>query len=406
MTSGLRRRPRIAYLTSSDPLDRRSWSGIHHFMSKALEKHCGEVCHLGPMDPRVRRLLRAFAVNVKRITGRAYNPLHSLLLAKSYARIVERRLAAEMYDLLFAPAGSTEIALLRTNLPIVYFSDTTFALLHNYYPAFSHLLPVSVWEGNMVERLAIATARAAVFATEWAAESARRDYGTPTDKIRVVPFGANLEDVPTRDDALRKRQSAGCRLLFLGADWARKGGDIAFETLLELERRGVMAELVVCGCHPPAALEHPRLTVIPFLHKSDPDHRARLTGLLSWADFLLLPTRAECSGIVFCEASAFGTPVITTDTGGVSCVVKNGQNGILLSAAARGSEYAERILELRNDEGRYPELVRGSRAAFEERLNWDAWGEQLASVIAEVCAQPAHSSSYRGSRTPHAPTLD
>lgn len=33
---------------------------------------------------------------------------------------------------------------------------------------------------------------------------------------------------------------------------------------------------------------------------------------------LLLPTRAECAGIVFNEASAYGVPILLTDTGGVS----------------------------------------------------------------------------------------
>jgi glycosyltransferase involved in cell wall biosynthesis len=349
------------------------------------------------MSPRIKRALTMFSRKVHRLTGRAYNPLHSLLLAKSYAKIVERRIAAEDYDILFAPAGSTEIALVRTGVPIVYLSDATFALIHNYYPSFSNLLRVSVWEGHLIERLAVRKARAVVFATEWAAESARNDYRAQADKVHVVPFGANLDTVPDRNDALSRKTSSACRLLFVGTDWMRKGGDIAFETLVELEKRGVMAELVACGCRPPSRITHPRLTVIPFLNKSDPDQQARLVRLLSWADLFLLPTRAECSGIVFCEANAFGIPVVTTDTGGVSCVVKHGRNGILLPPAARGPEYAEKILELTSGERQYRALVDGSRTAFEQRLNWDVWGQRLASVIAQAEGRSTHFLAHHAS---------
>ena len=387
-------RPRIGYVTATDSLDRRSWSGIHYFMSRALQRNCGEVCHLGPLNPPTRRLLAMFARKVQRLTGRVYNPLHTFLLARSYARLVERRVTAARCDVVFAPAGSTEIALVGLSVPIVYLSDATFALMHNYYPSFSNLLSVSAWEGNRIERRAIRNSSIAIFATEWAAESARRDYGADPAKTHVIPFGANLEEVPNREDALGRRRSSGCRMLFVGADWKRKGGDIAFDTLIALEKRGVMAELVVCGCRPPEGLEHPRVTVIPFLDKSEPAQRVRLTRLLSSADFFVLPTRAECSGIVFCEANAFGLPVIATDTGGTSCVVEDGRSGALLPLSAGAEDYADRILALSRDESQYRTLVEGGRSAFDARLNWDAWGERVAAVIAPCLGREARSSAH------------
>ncbi|WP_137463714.1 glycosyltransferase, partial [Escherichia coli] len=45
---------------------------------------------------------------------------------------------------------------------------------------------------------------------------------------------------------------------------------------------------------------------------------------------LLLPTIADCYGMVFCEAAAFGLPVVATDTGGVSSIVINERTGILI----------------------------------------------------------------------------
>src|SRR5205085_12222674 len=140
-----------------------------------------------------------------------------------------------------------------------------------------------------------------------------------------------------------RKKSEQCRLLFLAVGWARKGGDIAFETLLKLEELGIQAELIVCGCTPPKGTAHKRMRVIPFLDKNDERQRKELEQLLMAADFLLVPTRSDAYGLAYCEASAFGLPVITTRTGGVPEVVRDGENGFLLPYEARGAAYAEVI---------------------------------------------------------------
>ena len=91
--------------------------------------------------------------------------------------------------------------------------------------------------------------------------------------------------------------------------------------------------------------------------------------------------------MVFCEASAYGLPSITTDTGGVCGAVKNGENGFMLPFNARGQEYAEVIAKVYSDDQLYSELVQSSRAAFENRLNWDAWGISVKRLLNECIFQ-------------------
>jgi glycosyltransferase involved in cell wall biosynthesis len=123
------------------------------------------------------------------------------------------------------------------------------------------------------------------------------------------------------------------------------------------------------------------MKVIPFLDKNNLNDRAKLINLLLNANFLLLPTRSEAYGIVFCEANAFGLPVIATDTGGVSEIVKNGYNGFLLSRNAEASDYARTIMQIWNDESKYFELVQNSRKSYDQRLNWDAWGKKVKKAL-------------------------
>jgi glycosyltransferase involved in cell wall biosynthesis len=375
---------KIAYLTmSEDPLDRRAWSGLIYYIAQSLQRHCGEVAFLSPvcpcwMEDHIAWLIRGAS---RILLKRKYNP--SFFLAKSYAKAATRWLEGKSFDVIVAPESALETAFLETEIPVVLVGDATFGSLINYYPRYSHLMKRSVYELHAVQELALKKASAIIYSSAWAAGSAIKDYATNPAKVHVVPFGANLEHPPSREIALERKKSGHCRLLFLGVEWQRKGGDIAFETLLQLGEMGIEAELIVCGCIPPKSFVHERMKVIPFLNKNDERQRKELETLLMLSDFLLLPTRNECYGLVFCEANAFGLPVISTNTGGVSEIVRDGENGFLLPISAGGAEYAEVIARAYSDSERYADMVRRSRAAFENRLNWDVWGIAVKKILAE-----------------------
>ncbi|MDQ6659833.1 MAG: glycosyltransferase family 4 protein [Chloroflexota bacterium] len=317
----------------------------------------------------------------------------SFLLAKKYGKVAAKRLAGRSFDVIVTVAGSPEIAFLKTDIPMVLIEDATFAILQNYYPQYTDLLKLSIHQTNTTEALAIQKANLAIYSSEWAARSAVEMYHADAHKVHVVPYGANFENPPSKETVQARKKSGQCRLLFLAVSWERKGGAIAFETLLKLEEMGISAELIVCGCVPPKEFTHQRMKVIPFLDKNDEKQREELNKLFLRSDFLLLPTRGDCTPIVFCEASAFGLPVITTNTGGVSGVITDGENGFMLPFEARGLEYAKVIAEMYQNEQRYAELVKSSRAAFDDKLNWDAWGTTMKRLIDEMLEQ-RHSSAH------------
>lgn len=365
--------------------DRWAVSGTPHYMARALERHCGEVVPLGPARPFVARFGRVLNQLSQRLLGRGHDWMHDLRTARAYGRIFGEKLGRGDFDLVVAPFGSSEIAFLETDLPVVYVSDTTFELAVDYLPAFTDLLPGSVRAGTDVERRAIERADVLVYATDWAARSAVEDYGAVSERIRILPFGANLDEVPDAATVLRRRSSPGCRLLFVGRDWETKGGAIAVETLEALLERGDDATLTICGCRPPEPMPTDRVRVFPHLDKNDEAESATLRRLFLDSDFLLLPTRAEAFGIVFAEGNAFGLPAITTRTGGVPSVVEDGRNGYCLPPEAGGTEYAQLIARLCDGPEEYESLSRASRDHYERKLNWDTWGERMSEIIGAAC---------------------
>lgn len=386
---------KIAYLKAYDTRDKRTSSGTAYYIARALEKYCGEVVHLSPIpfnDSKEKLIGKAINKICVRLLGKEFEYHESFLLSRLFAKYAESWLAEQSFDVVVTFAGDPELAFLKTSIPIILINDITEKLLIDYYfPFRKKIVKRSVYEMNVIQGRVLKKVCAAIYSSHWAAHSALEDYGADPAKIYVVPFGANLDEVPSREMVLARKKSGQCRLLFLGVNWTRKGGDIAFETLLKLEERGIQAELVICGCTPPQEVVHERVKVIPFLDKNDKQQHKELEHLLMTADFMLMPTRVDCTPMSFCEASAFGLPVITTDTGGVPEVVKEGENGYLLPLEARGDAYAEVIASVYHDDERYAELVKSSRAAFEERLNWDAWGHAVKRILDDV---PAQKSSH------------
>jgi glycosyltransferase involved in cell wall biosynthesis len=300
----------------------------------------------------------------------------------NFASLIKKQLLQTPCDVIFAPVAKEEITYIETTIPIVSLSDVTFSLLETTYKL--NLDKQQREVESEQELLAISKAKKLVYPSEWAAKSAIFDYKAEPSKIEIIPFGANLDKPPLANEVLSPKQTSSCRLLFVGRDWLRKGGDIAFQTLVSLCNKGVEAELVIVGSTPPPEIKHEKLRVIPYLNKNIPQQRKQLDELFLKSNFFLFPTRADCSPIVICEANAFGLPVLTTDVGGIPTIVKNGKNGYMLPLSASGEDYANLIVEIFSNRTNYENLVRSSREEYDQRLNWNKWAESLHQVIRQM----------------------
>ena len=384
---------RIGILHRFDVTGVRSLSGYPYFMARAIEKHVGEVVYIGHNHRWSIRAIEATANYISRISyatlRRRISPDHNRLLSKQLARSFGPRVRESRCDVIFAPNASAEIAYLSTTLPIVYLSDLLFANIVDYYPGCSSLFNFAHAEAERVESSALKRASAMIYPSEWVAKTAVQCYGANPSKVYCIPYGANFDaaDIPPPEVASRHTLDNGINLLWVGVDWERKGGPIAYECLTELLSRDVEARLVVCGCSPPRDFRHPKIEIIPFLDKHDPVQRRKLSKLFLDANFFLFPTTAEAFGIVLSEASAHGLPSLVRDTGGVGGAIVNSQNGYLLPRGAGGPQYADKILEIVQDRSTYDELVVTSRKAYDQRLNWDAWGRAMKPIFEQVARE-------------------
>lgn len=372
---------KMIVLSLNNPLDATTWSGIPYFMIKALSRYYSiETIYLKNKlaEKFIKVLLKLFSLFIKGV----YDSSHSRMLSVYYGRYFSNQLKKlnAKDAIIVAPAGSSILAYLRTDIPIVYISDATFNRMIDYYPNFSGLSEISIKEGNEIERNAIRKSKISAFASEWAAQSAINDYQGKSDKVFVIPFGANIKE-PIYNITQKSDISKKCYLLFLGVNWHRKGGDVVYQTFKDLKNKGYNVHLTICGCVPPFKINDTGVEVIPFLNKNNNADYQRFVELMKRTHWLILPTKAECYGIVFCEASAYSVPSVTFNTGGVSSAVYDGVNGKLLDVSSTHKEYAEIIEYYICNKEEYIKLSESSYKIYKEKLNWDIWVNELISKI-------------------------
>ena len=376
----------IAYIYHLNAALPGTQSGRPFSILKELRNHAN-VLPIFPLQGTrvVSRLARKIAAKA---AGRRYRSDRHPAMLKDFATQAMQRLSGDHYDIVFSPS-TLPLTFLETTRPITLCADATFHVMVDYYPSFSLLSRAQRDAAEELEYRALRRCSLLVYSSDWAARSAIVHYGIAKDRVVVLPSGANFGAENTRANVLRwieRRSRDHIRLLFIGTQWERKGGDIAFEAVRALQHAGYRATLDIVGCRPPRYVAgHPKVRSHGQLSTARSEQRVKLHSLFADAHFLLVPSRAEAFGMVFCEANAFGLPAIATATGGTSTIIRDGVNGYALPLTAGPTEYAELIGGIADDRLEYRRLAESSFGEFEERLNWKAWiGKfmELARLIA------------------------
>lgn len=372
---------KIAYTTHFAADDIHSWSGLIYHVRQALKDGGCEVVTIDSLREKGRVSGKLKELAYKHLTGKTFLRYRRPSTLDGYARQVEAALVGKNADLVFSPS-CFPIARMKPGLPTVFWSDACFAGMIDFYPYTTNLCKQTLREAHLTEQNALDRCSLAIYSSEWAARTALEAYKLDPAKVKVVPYGANLASDRQPPD-LELRTTERCELLFMGVEWERKGGDIALETAIELNRRGLPTILHLVGCEPPG--ETPDFVVRHgFISKSTPEGRAKLDALLTKSHFLIVPSRAECYGLVFAEASAYGLPSLAAEVGGIPSVVSHGVNGLLFPLAARGEVYAEEIIGLIESPAKYRALALGAFAEYQTRLNWRVAGGAVVDLLKKL----------------------
>lgn len=182
--------------------------------------------------------------------------------------------------------------------------------------------------------------------SDWAREIYIR-HGLPREKVDVIAPGFGVPPLPEQK-AVREQVN----FLFIGREFARKGGPLLVEAFARLRASHKNVSLTIVTRDVEQVKPVAGVTVQPFTD------RAKLYGeIYPAADVFVMPTEAEGWGFTNAEAMSFALPVISTNISAIPEIVDDGRTGLLVEpgdgeALLRAMRKLAESRELRDEMGR------------------------------------------------------
>jgi glycosyltransferase involved in cell wall biosynthesis len=232
------------------------------------------------------------------------------------------------------------------------------------------------WRGTerakqLIYREVFARAQGFVAWSNWAKQSFIEDYGCREEDVAVIPPG-----IDTQHFASAERDHELPRILFVGGDFVRKGGDLLLKVFRQRLRGKAELRLVTRD----QAAEEPGVRT----YRNVTPNSAALLELYREADIFVLPTRADCYSLVCMEALACGLPCVTTNVGGIPDILDEGKTGHLLSVDD-GKGLGDVLEALLADPARRREMGRRCREAALARFDSRENARKLFQFVCGRC---------------------
>jgi glycosyltransferase involved in cell wall biosynthesis len=156
-------------------------------------------------------------------------------------------------------------------------------------------------------------------------------WGVAPERVSVMPNPApEVRDLPPREELKRTFGLNGATLAFAGRLTAQKSLDRALEAVAAAD--GI--RLVIAGDGPdrePLERRARELGIADRVSFLGPQSRERIVELFRAADATILSSSWENFPHSVVEALAVGTPVLAMESGGVSEVLQDGVNGLVVA---------------------------------------------------------------------------
>lgn len=171
-----------------------------------------------------------------------------------------------------------------------------------------------------------------------------------------------------------------CRMLYLGVLIPRKGLGDLLDAVLLLKQRGELGRrrFVIAG----SGEEEEQLKrrtkelgleeEVSFAGWVDGEKKE---ALILDSQVLISPSYNEGLPVSVLEAASYGMPIVSTDVGDISSVVRNGENGVLIRPG-EVTELAEGILAVSQEET-FGRMSKRSREIAEEMFSIDLFYDKL-----------------------------
>ncbi|HWY29858.1 MAG TPA: glycosyltransferase [Candidatus Acidoferrum sp.] len=333
--------PNFTWISPYDPSDARGgWKAMQFHLLRALEAKLGTARRIAPVEVPEELFGKWVSRGQKKLG-----------IPRRYTYYSDARLAA------FDEAVSSQLPK-NGNQPVVFFGPLPFVKCRPkgpYYIYTDGAFFIHYWEYNRdhshsrkdIARITEAEAEFMRHAARvWC--SSQKVADRVILEYRLAPgqaifVGTGPGNVPSSVPTARYENY----LVLIGADFERKGGRLAVESVVEARNLGADITIKFIGAKPPADV-----LVLPFVEwcgwldmKKESD-RSRFAEVMSGAGAQILLSRHDLTPLAIVEASVYSKATMAAAVGGIPEMILDEQTGWLIGPEATAKDIGGRIASL------------------------------------------------------------
>jgi glycosyltransferase involved in cell wall biosynthesis len=214
-------------------------------------------------------------------------------------------------------------------------------------------------------------------------DTARELAGIVKKRVEIIPFSVAIGE--------RKDKAGDCNeILFVGRLVERKGVPVLIDAF-HIAQKSIPHNLVIVGDGPERAAIEDRIRRLNL------GSRVMVTGWVSVPEkdeyyrrcsFFVLPAvydkhgDTEGLGVVMLEAMAFSKPVVASNLGGITDVVEDGENGMLVPSGDVPA-LARALVAMATDGNARRRMGGNAKITVDEKFNWDKITRRLVRLYEE-----------------------
>lgn len=276
---------------------------------------------------------------------------------------------ANEISVLEAPDWTGLTAFMRFNIPLVirfHGSDTYFCHLEKR---------PQKWKNRFLEKRAMSVASAFIAPTDFAGQLTQQLFSLDPKKIRTIHYGLTLKNFSNKEPS----QFDANTILYIGTLIRKKGILDLAEIFNKVVEQNPDAKLLLVGADSSDIITGSKSTYFLFkkLLSDTALDRTNYLGKVPYKDVqnfikkahvCVFPSYAETLGMVTIESMALKKPVVNTSIGWAQSLIDDSINGFLVYPSEH-EVYANRILELLNDNQKCLEIGEAARLKVEEEFD-------------------------------------
>lgn len=210
--------------------------------------------------------------------------------------------------------------------------------------------------------------------SKWLADSFCRDFGVLPSKVFAVGAGINLPRVRN----VQNKSYDAPRILFVGKDFKRKGGEDLLQAFQMVRKEIKNAELTIIG----PKLESPPEGVRceGYISKMSKEGLGKLLDEYQRASVFVIPSLYEPFGISFVEAMAHRLPCIGTNICAMPEIIQHGKTGYVVPPRDPLT-LAKHLLELLKEPERCRSFGDAGYQRYAQNYTWEVVAARMCEVI-------------------------